>query len=172
MLLFAAEGEGISSKAIEWISGYKKSHFALRFTGNRDQWMIHSKTGGVQPEWWGRFQEHYHNFFQWKTKIEVAEQAADNIIDSIGTKGYDHLSLYGFAIYLLLRKIGIKLAKNPFGNPEKFMCTELIIAWVRECKRLDPSIDITENFDTELLSVEDVVNFLDSYPQYFERVLT
>ena len=170
MLVIAAEGNNFASKVIEWVSGYKKSHVALKYSGYREHWLIHSKTGGVQPQWWNRFQEHYLNFFKWKTNIDVAEQAADNIITEIGTKDYDHLSLYGFGIYLFLKKIGIKLSKNPFGSPNKFMCTEVIVEWIRECKRLNPSLDITENFDTELTSIEDIVNFLDSYPQYFERI--
>jgi len=171
MQIIAAEGNTFSSKVIKFISGYAKSHVALRYSGNKDQWLIHSRTGGVQPEWWHRFQEHFINLYQWETHILVAEEAADNIIQSIGIKKYDHFSLYGFGIYLLLKRIGIKLSKNPFGNPNKFMCTEVIIAWIRECKKLDPALEIEENFDTELTSVEDIVKFLDSYPFYFKRIL-
>jgi len=170
MLIVAAEGHSFSSKAIMWASGYKKAHIALRYGGNRDQWLIHSQTGGVQPAWWERFQEHYFNFIQWETTISVAEEAADNIIKNIGNKGYDHFSLYGYGLYLLLKKLGITLSKNPFGNPEKFMCTEVIIAWIRECKKLDPSLDIVENFDMELASIKDVIDFLDSYPQHFKKI--
>jgi len=169
MIIIAAEGNNFSSKVIEWISGYKKSHIALRYGGNRDQWLVHSRTGGVQPAWWERFKEHYINHYTWETNIFVAEYATDNIIKNIGTKDYDNFALYGLGLYILLRRIGIKLSKNPFGNPEKFMCTEVLITWVRECKRLDPTLEIEENFDTELTSVKDVVNFLDSYPQYFSR---
>jgi len=170
VLIVAAEGHSFSSKAIAWATGYKKAHIALRYQGIRNQWLIHAQTGGVQPAWWESFKEHYHSFIKWETSIAVADEAADNIIKDIGTKGYDHFSLYGQGFYLFLRLFGIKLRKNPFGNPEKFMCTEVIIAWVRECIRLDPTLSITEDFDTEVATVEDVVNFLDSYPNYFKRV--
>ena len=170
MLIIASEGGSFTAKLIRLITGYAKTHFSLRYGGNRDQWLVHSMTGGVQPEWWERFKKGFRNYIRWETTIEVGEEAMDNLVLRLGDKEYDHKSLYFLGFILLLRRFGINIKSNPWGNADKFMCTEIALEWIKECKRLDPSLEIDTDFDTEIISVKEIVNMLDSYPQYFKRV--
>lgn len=170
MLVIASTGSSFTAKIIGWVTGFSQTHFSLRYGGYRDQWLLHSMTGGVQPAWWSRFKKGFRNYIRWETNIDVAEEAADNLVLTLGDKEYDHKGLYFLGFIILLRKIGINIKKNPWGNPNKFMCTEIIIEWLKECKRLDPSLEINVIIDSEITDVEDITNILDSYPQYFKRI--
>jgi len=170
MIVIASKGSSLTAKIIGWITGFHQTHFSLRYLGNRDQWLIHSQTGGVQPAWWEVFKKDFRDYIKWEATFDVAEEAADNIVVKLGGRPYDHFGLYFLGVILLLRKIGINIKTNILGNANKYMCSEVVLEWIKECKRLDPSLELDVSFDTEITTIEDIVEYLDKYPQYFKRV--
>jgi len=170
MIIVSAKGSSFTSKLIGWITRFIQTHFAIRYEGDKDQILIHSETGGVQLVAWNDFKNRFSKHISWKVKIDVAEQATDNILLKIGEKPYDYFALYGLGILLFLKKIGIKLTKNILGSSSKYMCSEVIIELIEECKRLDSSLSDLVSLDSEVTTIQELVAYLDSYPQYFERI--
>jgi len=169
MIIIAAKGSSFTAKLIAWISKFAQTHFALRYEGNKDQMLVHSETGGVQLAAWNDFQNRFSERICWKVDIEIADQAMDNLVKRIGDKPYDYFALYGLGLILVLRKLGIKINKNIFGSKYRYMCSEVILELVIECKKLDSSLDI-EILDSEMTTVSELMAYLDTYPQYFKRV--
>jgi hypothetical protein len=169
MEVLLANEDGLIGWLIRWFTKYDKVHSAIRYPDNDGMWLIHSTVGGVQPEWWSHFTKKFHSIVRWEAKFEVARQAADNVAKRIGHKGYDYLSITGFAIVILLRKVGIKLRKNPLGS-SAFMCTEVLVEWVKECNKLDSSLKI-EELDSELTTPQMLAQLFNSRPDLFEKRL-
>ena len=170
MIIVAAKGSSFTAKLIKFLTKFLQTHFALRYEGDRDQIVVHSEAKGVQLTSWGDFNSRFSDQIHWKVMINVADQAADNLVKQIGGKPYDNFALYGLGFILLLRKIGINISKNILGNKDRYMCTEAIISLLEECKKLDISLSDLRALDSEMVTVEELVAYLDSYPQYFKRI--
>jgi len=170
MILVSAKGSSFTARFIGWITQFVQTHFAIRLGGDKEQILIHSETGGVQLIAWNDFKNRFSEHLYWEVNITVAEQAAENILQRIGEKPYDYFALYGLGLVLFLKKLGIKLSKNIFGSSSKYMCGEVILEMIEECKRLDSSLSDLGTLDSEITTIQELVEYLDSYPQYFKRI--
>jgi len=169
MLIVASRGTSFTAKIIKFFTKYLLTHFALRFNENYNSGMLHSETGGVQETTWDKYQARFKDSVFWEVNIGVAEEALSNIKSKIQGKPYDYLALYSLGIIVLLRKIGFKIYNNKLGNKQRFMCSEVIIELIEECKKLDTTLNL-ETLNSEISTIKDIVEYLDRYPHYFKRV--
>lgn len=133
MEVILARGTAPLSKLIMLLTGGSFSHTALRYGGADSEWIVHAFIYGVVPEWYSYFQAHYEAIKRFKViRYEAeAEKALDLVVMRYRHRSYDYGALFGYALALLLGKIGITI-KPPFGNRKAFMCTELIAEWLVE----------------------------------------
>jgi len=169
MIIVASRGTSFTARLIKFFTKYLLTHFALRFNEKDNSLMLHSETGGVQDTTWDKYKDRFKDNVFWEVNIEVAEEALINIKSRIKGKPYDYLALYSLGLIVLLRKIGFKINKNILGNKQRFMCSEVIVALIEECKKLDPTLNLG-TLNSEISTIKDIVEFLDRYPHYFKRV--
>jgi hypothetical protein len=153
-------------RLIQWFTKSNWSHSALKYD---DMWMVHASVGGVQPAWWCYFKKHYIDIIRFKCKFPEAKLATDKLIRRIGWQDYDYASLFGNAIYLTLRWMGFNIKKNPLGNPESYMCTEVVAEFFKECNKLNPNLNLNE-FYSETLQPVQLVNYMKYRDDLFEVV--
>lgn len=158
MRVVLCQGKMIFAKLIMRVIEYPVSHAALRYSSPDEEWIVHSSVGGIQPDWWFWFEKRYSAFWTFRAKFACADQALDQVVKRLGDHHYDYLSLVGFALVILLRKVGISI-RNPLGSKNAFMCTELVSEWMRECNKLDETLKLKE-FDSELLDPQMLMDYL------------
>ena len=169
MEIILTKGESGLSNSIAWSIQYPLSHVALRYAGIESDWMVHSTMGGVQPEWWLFFERRYKKIYRFKLNFRHSEVAIDRVVEKIGHKKYDYKSIVGFALVLLLRRAGIYLKKNPLGDNKSYMCTEVVVEFLNECNKLDPSFDF-KKFDSELTDPKMILDYLRKRSDVFKEV--
>lgn len=171
MQAIVCSGHTWVSRLIELFTKSRWSHVALRYGGCESDWMVHATVGGVQPEWWHHFNKtKYRLVRSYEATFDVAEQAADNIIKTIGHKEYDYSSFLGYGVYIIANYVCMgAIKKNPFGQMNAFMCTEVLVEWMKECKRLDQTLPF-KDFDSELTSPEDLFKYWETLPEYFKFI--
>jgi len=167
MQIVMVEGTKFLSKVIMSFINHRVSHCAMRYSNPEDRWIVHSSIGGVRPDWWDLFQVKYKNGYFFTAKFSCADQALDNVVQKIGHKDYDYWGLVGFGLILALRKIGIKIDKNPLGSGGAYLCTEAIVEFFKECNRLQPELSIRE-FDSELTDPGELLEYLKMRVDIFE----
>lgn len=169
MQVILAEGKAVLSRLIMSWTGHKVSHCGMRYSSPEQRWMVHAFLSGVTPDWYDQFCPRYANQFIFQAKFACADEALDTVVKNLGHKSYDYLSLVGFGIVLVLRKLGIDLKKNPLGQSNSFMCTEIVVAWLKECNRLNPALCFKE-FDPELTDPGMLLDYLRMRVDQFDEI--
>lgn len=170
MEIAMVEGTRFLSKVIMKSLNCKVSHCAMRYSAPDERWIVHSSLNGVYPDWWDKFCLNYAEKTRFKAKFACADQALDNVVESLGHKNYDYLSLFGFAVVILLRKIGINLKKNPLGQANSYMCTEIVVAFFIECNKLNPALSFRE-FDPDLTDPGMLLDYLKMRVDAFDMIV-
>jgi hypothetical protein len=165
MEIILAQGTAPASKAIAYLTKKIWSHCALRYSSPEDSWVVHATVGGVQPDWWFYFKHKYTNHLRYKTNVECADQALDNVVNRLAHAQYDYEGFLGQGLAIVF---GLK--RNPLGSNRDYRCTELITAWIDEVKKLDPSIDLP-HVDSELATPGGLADYCDMHSKYFEKVI-
>ena len=170
MEVILARGSAPLSKLIMWATGGKFSHTALRYGGAESEWLVHAFIYGVVPEWWSYFFRKYKSLKRFKViKFESeAEKALDLIVNRYRHRSYDYGALVGYALALILAKVGIKI-RPPFGNRNAFMCTELIQEWL--CEFSKQSGVVLPSILNEIQTPATIESLLESLPEIFKTVL-
>ena len=157
------------ARLIMWVIGYPASHTALRYAPTEERWLVHATIGGVQPDWWEFFSKKYLKIKKYRAKFDVGDRALDEMLPDMAHHGYAYLSIIGFFIVIQLRRIGINLKKNPFGDQDKFVCTDVIVKWLNKVQELDPKIKFNENFSEDLTDPKEIDLFLEK-SEWFELI--
>jgi hypothetical protein len=156
------------SKVIAWCIEFPVSHCCLRYTEDDGKWLVHSVESGVIPDWWHCWAQRYNGILRFKARFSCADKALDGVVRKLEHKSYGYVSIIGFGIKELLRKLGINI-KNILGDKNTFMCSEVTIEWLKESARLDPSLRLPQ-FDSENTNPKELISYLRSRPDLFEEL--
>jgi len=82
---------------------------------------------------------------------------------------YDTGALIGFIPYIILKKMGYKKARNPFGSENVLFCSEILYKFLEYC--IEEEIvrdDILSSYKREEFSPEDALVLMTKEKEYFE----
>lgn len=165
MEIVSVEGHGIFAWLIKKVTKSNKTHVALRYSGEESNWIVHASIRGVQPEWWYFFKDRYKNISRFRCDFDCADSAIDLVVKRIGHKEYDIPGVFGYGIYMLQNKLGLKRKTNPLGSANRHWCTDVIIAFFKACNELDPTLGLKE-FKDELTTPKQIEEYIMGHPKF------
>lgn len=156
-IVFSSHPKNIISQMIMFATGSDISHASIRFSNTESNWMVEAAKYGIQPGWWNKFKSKNKivHVFKFKNFDEKKlEEIVDKCLDKMIGKKYDYFGILGFAISIILRKLGFKNIKNIFGSKKMFFCSEFIMRVVEQIEK-ETKIKIFDG-DPELTSPYDL----------------
>lgn len=146
----------VFSRVIRWATGSKASHTYLLVKVAGEPIVIHSTQQGVNCDHYKKFKKSKNIVTEYKLLIpeeteKIVLSAALKLLD----RPYDFPSIIGFGWVLLNKAFGRK-TKNPFPNRSAYQCSEFGLEMLKTA-----GINGLEDFDRELVSPEDLIDFLD-----------
>ena len=153
MKLIFTSRKTLLARLIRFFTSSKVSHVLigdLHFYGQPV--VMHSTHGGLRIDTFEVWQQRTDStvYEVWEIIPDVSS-AIPVLAAKLGS-GYDLPNLFGNALSILMRKLGVKL-RNLFADPERFVCSELVV-------HLDPSglkIPEFKKLDPEKTSAEDLL---------------
>lgn len=154
-----SSGHVLLSKIIKKLTRSKASHSYIVFTAAGQELVIQANIHGVCCQ-------HYENFKKQTTIVaeyeltmtpEQEQRALQYALMQL-LKPYDFCALIGFGWILINKMFGRKV-KQPFRNKAAYYCSELIITSLQVAP-----FPLSHMFDREVVSPEDLIEFLDVHP--------
>jgi hypothetical protein len=155
MIIGFSSTDMIFSRIIKWVTRSKASHSYVLILVEGELVVIHSNQHGVNCDYYERFKRTKQIVAEYQLLIsEDKEQLAAATALKLLDKPYDFLSVFGFAWVLINRFFGRKV-KNPFPNRSAYQCSEFVLEVLKSA-----GLEGIENLDRELVSPEDLIEFL------------
>ena len=162
MKIFVGKGRTFSSWLIRVVTKSPYTHCGLVFD---DGVVLHSTIGGCQHTDMEYIKESYDLLTVYECKFPEAEPTARTVErDWLGAK-YDYLSFIGLGLALLF---GLK--KNPLGQHEQLLCTEVPAHWLNKISAANPSYRLPY-LDPELVTPKEIYELLEISDDLFEKVI-
>jgi len=163
-------GHVLLSKIIMKLTNSKASHSFIVFEAAGQELVIQANIHGVVCEHYDDFKKHSTIIAEYELLLTLAQEKAvlGYALQQL-LQPYDVFALIGIAWVILNKKLGRKV-KQPFRNRHAYFCSELIATSLQAANFV-----LSHQLDREMVSPEDMIEFLDSHPQaklvYGERHL-
>jgi hypothetical protein len=148
----------IFSRLIKWATRSRASHAFVMVKVAGEPIIIHATHNGVNCDHYKVFKKSKKIVVQYKLEVpEENKLAATATALKLLDRPYDFLSIVGFGWVLFNKALG-RQTKNPFRNRTAYQCSEFALEILRAA-----GVKGLDQFDRELVSPEDLMNFLSNY---------